>query len=261
MHNINLDNKAYCVIKPTVFIQTGVVMIYGYSVDAFPHCHHAIQIIWPQTDSSCQLNGNIVSGGVIIDSQVMHQLQISAGWILLIEPKSDLGQQLSNNLAGEPFKNFSSCLFHATTTPIQESNLSQILTPLFDELNLTGQPLLLNKSTVKDRRIQQLLTALDQCLLGECVKPTNWRAAEISQQLALSESRFLHLFRQELGVSWRPYLLWRRMNCAIQAMVNDTSATDAAHLSGFSDSAHLSRTFKSTFGMTIRQALALFTKV
>ena len=78
--------------------------------------------------------------------------------------------------------------------------------------------------------------------------------------MALSESRFLHLFSQELGITWRPYLLWRRMMCAIQAIINNSSATEAAHLAGFSDSAHLSRTFRTTFGMTITQALALFKK-
>jgi len=48
--------------------------------------------------------------------------------------------------------------------------------------------------------------------------------------------------------------------CAVQAILNNTSATEAAHLAGFSDSAHLSRTFKNTFGMTIRQARALLSK-
>ena len=109
--------------------------------------------------------------------------------------------------------------------------------------------------------IPQLLTELNQCLQGSCIKPANWRAAEVANQLALSESRFLHLFSKELGIAWRPYLLWRRMMCAIQALKHNTSATNAAHLAGFSDSAHLSRTFRNNFGMTIRQALTIFNKV
>ena len=83
----------------------------------------------------------------------------------------------------------------------------------------------------------------------------------MANQLALSESRFLHLFSKELGIAWRPYLLWRRIICVIQALINGSSATDAAHLAGFSDSAHLSRTFRNNFGMTIRQAHTLFKKV
>lgn len=102
---------------------------------------------------------------------------------------------------------------------------------------------------------------LDQCLGGECIKPSNWRASEVADKLALSESRFLHLFSQEMGIPWRPYLLWCRMICAVRAVLNGHSATDAAHLAGFSDSAHLSRTFRKTFGMTMSQQRLFFAKV
>ena len=253
-------------IKPTVWIQTGVVIIYGNSFDAAPHNHHAIQIIWPQKNSLGKLTmprQNDISGLTIIDSKAEHQLQMSAGWILLVEPKSDLGQELSSKLAGHSFKTFGPCFSTAIKPPTKAEDIGKLLTPLFQQLTLTKQYLLnnilfTNHSTVKDQRIQQLLTKLNQCLHGDCIKPANWRAAEVASQLALSESRFLHLFREELGIAWRPYLLWRRMTCALQAIINNTSATDAAHLAGFSDSAHLSRTFRKTFGMSIRQSLTLF---
>jgi len=250
-------------IKPTVWIQTGVVIIYGNSLDAAPHSHHAIQVIWPQSKSLCKLNKNDISGLTIIDSATKHQLQMSAGWILLIEPKSDLGQALSTKLAGQPFKTFAPCFSTAIKPPTKTEDIGKLLAPLFQQLKLTKQSLFNNMlfsnlSTVKDQRIQQLLTKLNQCLHGDCIKPANWRAAEVASQLALSESRFLHLFREQLGIAWRPYLLWRRMTCALQAIINNTSATNAAHLAGFSDSAHLSRTFRKNFGMTIREALKLF---
>ncbi len=255
-------------IKPTVWIQPGIVIIYGSSLDAAPHSHHAIQVIWPQSKSLCKLNEKELSALTIIDSKVDHQLQMSAGWILLIEPKSDLGQTLSLKLAGQSFKTFNSSFSATIKPPTPNEDITKHLTPLFKALELTNQSLLnnvlltstllTNKSTVADKRIQKLLTELNQCLHGDCIKPSNWRAAEVASQLALSESRFLHLFSKELGIAWRPYLLWRRMICAIQAIINNSSATDAAHLAGFSDSAHLSRTFRNTFGMSIRQALTLF---
>ncbi len=248
-------------IKPTVWINPGVVSIYGASIDATSHSHHAIQVIWPQSNSLCKLNESDISGVTIIDSKVDHQLEMSEGWVLLIEPKSDLGQELSTKLAGQPFKSFNTLFFESTKQPTQAEDVTKLLTPLFEELKLTKQFLVFNKSTVEDKRIVQLLTELNQCLQGECIKPSNWRAAEVASQLALSESRFLHLFSEELGIAWRPYLLWRRMMCAIKAIINNSSATDAAYLAGFSDSAHLSRTFRNNFGMTIRQAHTLFKKV
>ncbi len=248
-------------IKPTVWMNTGVVTMYGSSIDATYHSHHAMQVIWPQSCSLFKLNDHDISGVTIIDSKVEHQLEMSEGWVLLIEPKSDLGKELVAKLMGQPFKSFNTFSFESTKQPTQAEDFTKYLTPLFEELELTEQFLIFNKSTVKDKRIQQLLTELNQCLHTDCIKPTNWRAAEVASQLALSESRFLHLFSDELGIAWRPYLLWRRIICAVQAMINNSSATDAAHLAGFSDSAHLSRTFRNNFGMTIRQAHTLFKKV
>jgi len=248
------------VIKPTVWLHPGVVSIYGSSIDATSHSHHAMQVIWPKNNSLCKLNGLDITGGTIIDSNVKHQLEMLEGWVLLIEPKSNLGQELLTKLLGQPFKSFNTPLFESAKQLVQADNITCFLTPLFDELTLSKQFLIFNKTTVKDKRIQLLLTQLNQCLHGECIKPTNWRAAEVASKLALSESRFLHLFSKELGISWRPYLLWRRIICAVQAMINSSSATDAAYVAGFSDSAHLSRTFRNNFGMTIRQAIALFKK-
>lgn len=245
-------------MKPEVWIKAGVIIIYGSNVDAIPHKHHAMQIIWPNNNSPCRLNENELSRVAVINSAVEHKLQMDEGWILLVEPKSVLGEQLSLQLKGESFKTFHPPI--ASDLPVKTTELISLLAPLFDQLALTNQLLIVNESIVVDKRILQLIDNLNQCLQGDCIKPSNWRAFQVAQQLALSESRFLHLFTEEMGIAWRPYLIWRRMMCAIQAMLHNASATEAAHLAGFSDSAHLSRTFKNTFGMTIRQANTVFRK-
>lgn len=254
-------------IKPRVWLQAGVVAVYGASLDAKSHCHHAIQVIWPAVDAVCLLNEIDIEGVTFIGSGEPHQLQMSAGWVLLVEPKSELGHAFERLLAGQSFKTFSSlnaCLDIPKQGGKQEDEkepaLIKFLLPLFDGLNLNSHYLHNNHISIKDRRIQQVVAQLESCLHSDGIQAANWRASEIAQQVALSEGRFLHLFSQELGIAWRPYLLWRRMNCAVQAIISHHNATDAAHLAGFSDSAHLSRTFKRTFGMTIRQALALFKK-
>jgi len=98
--------KEYSVIKPTVWINPGVVTIYGSSIDANAHMHHAIQVIWPFSDSLCKLNGRKITGVTVIDSKVDHQLEMVEGWVLLIEPKSNLGRELVTKLMGQPFKSF-----------------------------------------------------------------------------------------------------------------------------------------------------------
>jgi len=64
-----------------------------------------------------------------------------------------------------------------------------------------------------------------------------------------SPSRLAHRFRQGTGVSIRRYVLWCRLRLALDAALRGSSLTEAAHSAGFADSAHLSRTFRSMFGV------------
>lgn len=73
--------------------------------------------------------------------------------------------------------------------------------------------------------------------------------AEAADAAALSPSRFRHLFVQETGTSFRAYLLWLRINLAIEAASAGASWTEAAHKAGFADSSHLTRTHKRMFGI------------
>lgn len=73
--------------------------------------------------------------------------------------------------------------------------------------------------------------------------------AEAAAAATLSPSRFRHLFVQETGTSFRAYLLWLRINAAIEAAMAGASWTEAAHEAGFADSSHLTRTHKRMFGI------------
>jgi AraC-like DNA-binding protein len=73
--------------------------------------------------------------------------------------------------------------------------------------------------------------------------------ADAAAAATLSPSRFRHLFAQETGTSFRAYLLWLRINVAIEAAVAGASWTEAAHEAGFADSSHLTRTHKRMFGI------------
>ncbi|MCX8649006.1 helix-turn-helix transcriptional regulator [Gilliamella sp. B2776] len=72
---------------------------------------------------------------------------------------------------------------------------------------------------------------------------------EVADQIFLSESRFLHLFRAKLGVNFRGYLLWKKLQGVMNTIDSPTTLTTLASNMGFSDSAHLSRTCLSSFGL------------
>ena len=65
----------------------------------------------------------------------------------------------------------------------------------------------------------------------------------------LSPSRFRHLFAEQTGMAFRPYLLWARVEAAVGAAMSGKSWTEAAQDWGCADSAHLSRTCRRMFGL------------
>jgi len=73
--------------------------------------------------------------------------------------------------------------------------------------------------------------------------------AGAAKAAALSPSRASHLFVEHTGLAFRTWLLWRRAMQAVERYAAGDSLTDAAHAAGFSDSAHLSRTFRRLFGL------------
>lgn len=72
---------------------------------------------------------------------------------------------------------------------------------------------------------------------------------EIAAGVELSESRFSHLFTENVKVPVRRYLLWLRLRDAMHLFAKGDSLTEVAYEAGFSDSAHLTRTFRSLLGI------------
>jgi AraC-like DNA-binding protein len=96
-------------------------------------------------------------------------------------------------------------------------------------------------------KVQQVLAYLRQLPLKKV------SIKEIAATVYLSESRIIHLFKEETGIPIRRYLLWLRLIEALKAIFKGVSFTVAAHETGFSDAAHLSRTFKQMFGLTLSE--------
>jgi len=70
---------------------------------------------------------------------------------------------------------------------------------------------------------------------------------EIARAIHLSPSRFRHLFVKETGLPFRRYLLWQRLQKVIER-AGRGSWTDIALEAGFSDAAHMTRTFRRMLG-------------
>lgn len=72
---------------------------------------------------------------------------------------------------------------------------------------------------------------------------------KVAQEVFLSPGRFMHLFTEQVGLPYRRYLLWRKLSLAMAEFARGETLSAAAHSAGFSDSAHLTRTWYQMFGL------------
>lgn len=250
-----------------VWTLSGVLMVYGASLDAQSHMHHAVQVIWPSNGACLTLADQTITGAAVINANVAHQLQMGQGWVILVEPQSQLGEDLIATLNEQPAYGLHGLSQFNTKNMSGIDSPLEVLLPLFqfifkqsNTLNNLSDYVQLTTHEQLDSRIERLLTGLNACFEQACLKPEKWKAVDVATDLALSESRFLHLFKEQMGIAWRPFLLWRRILCAVNLLIAGESATHAAYVAGFSDSAHLSRSFRAMFGMSIRQAGQVLSK-
>lgn len=94
-----------------------------------------------------------------------------------------------------------------------------------------------------DPRIEQIVHRIQQQVAR------NVSAEELAQEVNLSVSRLVELFRIQVGVPIRRYRQWHRLFVTVTGVNRGESLTDAAIAAGFTDSAHFSHTFRVTLGM------------
>lgn len=76
----------------------------------------------------------------------------------------------------------------------------------------------------------------------------NTSLADLAARAGVSESRFAHLFRRDVGLPMRQYRLALRIEEAFTQVSLGLSLTEAAHAAGFSDSAQFCRICRRMFG-------------
>lgn len=225
----------------------------GSLSDNLEHRHHAVQVTIGLS-RPFRLRYSGLSGeysGAIIASDQPHSLdgRGDAQAVMLMDPESTTARRLTETLCRDQ--------------GIAEFDPLRLNALIADLGALMVEP----KSCLHVRRLcDQLLGRLtDSAETGQSIDPRIEKAVQVMRRSAekkesvkelaeivcLSESRLIHLFSEQIGIPIRRYLLWLRLLTAVEQILDGVSFTTAAHASGFADSAHLSRTFKRIFGMTL----------
>jgi len=210
------------------------LLVAGAMADNRQHRHHAMQVVWAEGEARLETpEGTYEAPVLIIESGVAHRLQLPSGLVGLIEGESALAASLRHRwLDGD-----------AVATP--EPSVQRPL-QLEGAAELLGELAGRTAPHVVDLRVKRVLKWLSALERGGGLAEAS--LDEALRRTKLSESRFLHLFRNEVGTPWRGYLIWRRALYAMSLAVDGGSLTKVAHAAGYADSAHLSRQFRELFG-------------
>lgn len=214
------------------------------------HAHHAIQIVIciDGEASICGSDGEWRSArGIIVRPNVEHSYngQGSMSAMLLMDPDSTEGSWLRAALTHEitflPQTALASCVAELQKfcqQPFDSMEVKALIRYCVKSLCAGAPPM---------RRYDPRVTmVLNKIRASDDLRMSVETAAAI---IHLSPSRFAHLFKQQLGLPFRRYMLWRKLTRATLAIARERTITAAAHAADFADAAHVTRTFQQMFGI------------
>jgi AraC-like DNA-binding protein len=101
-----------------------------------------------------------------------------------------------------------------------------------------------------DPRIRRVIERIN----ADPAVPTS--AEQCAASVTLSFSRFLHLFKQETGLTFRAFRAWKRARSLLRHVRQSATLTDIALDTGYPDSTHFSHSIRQVYGLRPSDILA-----
>lgn len=127
----------------------------------------------------------------------------------------------------------------------------------------------------RGREIDLRTTDFDECFLGERLAPRTLdvriagvidsirrdpsqptTAQDCAAAVGLSFSRFLHLFKEEVGAPFRSVRTWKRARSLLHYVTRDANLAHVALDAGYPDSTHFSHSIRQVYGLKPRDLFA-----
>ncbi len=237
--------------EPRWYLWEGGFLVLARADGVVPsHAHHAIQIV-------IALDGEVAicgkdeewhkGPGVIVRPDAVHSFNCNGalGAMLFVDPESAEGTWLGNSLKRDVTMVSGSRL----TTPAQE--LRKFIEQPFESMEI-GELIrhcvqALSPGVPPSRRLDARVTGVLNTIRERDDLHISLETA--AEKAFLSPSRFAHLFKQQVGLPFSRYVLWRKLTRAMVAIASERTISAAAHAADFADAAHLTRTFYQMVGM------------
>lgn len=215
-----------------------------------PHAHHAIQIVIALDGevAICGADEHWSQGpGIIVRADIVHSFNCNGavGAMLFVDPESNEGTWLQSALKQEitmvpeaRLTSSASALRTFVEQPMESMEITALIRHCVHALSPGAPP-----SRQMDQRI---VTVLDAIRTRDDLRISLDGAAELA---FLSPTRFTHLFKEQVGLPFSRYMLWRKLTRAMVSIASERTIAAAAQAADFADAAHLTRTFYQMVGM------------
>lgn len=100
------------------------------------------------------------------------------------------------------------------------------------------------ESSENDERINNAITYIRQNISEKI------SCGEVANKVFLSQSRFSHLFKEQIGMTFSAYLIYQRLMFVYTQLIAGETITTAALSAGFSSSAHFADVNRRVFGIS-----------
>lgn len=216
-----------------------------------PHSHHAIQVsigLKGAIRFRTVAEGWVEYQGALVPPHLPHSFEATGSVTanIFCEPESETGRKLLARFGSETIVALPTDECQRLAATMREVYASNEPDPVLNQAArdvLQQLAAVVPRASATDARVAKAMAEIARRIHEPMA------LGEIADAVHISPSRLRHLFVAETGVPFRPYVLWLRLQHALEQAVAGASWTEAAHASSFADSAHLSRTFRRMFGL------------
>jgi AraC family transcriptional regulator len=214
------------------------------------HAHHAIQIVIA-LDGCVAIRGRDdgwrESRGIVVRPDAAHAFDCNGalGVMVFVDPESREGAWLSSSLRHDitavPETRLDATLPAMRAFAAQPDETEDIAALVHACVHGLGP------GPAPTRRFDSRVTrVLDAIRTSDDLRISLDSAADMA---CLSPTRFAHVFRDQVGLPFSRYILWRKLTRAMVAIASERTIAAAAHAADFADAAHLTRTCYQMVGM------------
>lgn len=231
---------------PGALVWPAAMIVWGPGFRSAAHRHHCVQLVMAM-EGALLVRGNprgewMKCGAFLVRPDAVHEVDARDTTVLIgfVDAESELGAALCDRI-------------HEDILRIRASQVSRWRAALGTAPSEARVERWVRNHLLRRRRAVKIHPGVSRVL--EYLRESFAVADDVSlDRLAaisgLSRSRFMHVFTESVGVPVRPYILWLRVQQAACELMSGASVTMAAQNAGFSDAAHLTRTFRRMLGTT-----------